>query len=569
MRHDLLRVRERMVKEQIKSRGINDPRVLRAMSTVPRHLFVQEALQSQAYEDNPLPIGHGQTISQPYVVALMTELLEAGESMSVLEIGTGSGYQAAILAEMGVEVFTVERIRELHVAARERLLRMKYFRVRFKLDDGTLGWPENAPYDRIMVTAGGPEVPEPLLAQLADPGILVIPVGASRRSQELVVARKEGGRVFRENHGGVAFVDLVGRARLVGFAVATFLKKYKDNKRMIRTARAALEGPGPETWGRALLLALKGFCMGSADIVPGVSGGTVAFITGIYWDLVAAIRSFDLGFAARLARLDIRGALERVHLRFLIPLFFGILAAVVTMARVISHFLALYPVWVWSLFFGLIAASILVVGREAGLGKPSSWLSLILGAAAALDRGGAHPGGHARDPVLCLHLRGPGHLRHDPARHQRRLYPGAPGQVRIRDARLEESHGRRQPARDPGVLRGMRPGPGGVFPGAALRARPVAHPGRERAHRLHGRFHAQDLALEGGAGNPRGGRQAAGHSARRTCCPPAWDQDFFIAVGLMAVGFVAVLLLEYVSRRRGGGEQAGTDAAATSGDGAA
>lgn len=210
MRHDLRRVRERMVKEQIQARGVRDPGVLRAMSTVPRHLFVQEALQSQAYEDNPLPIGHGQTISQPYVVALMSELLEAEESMTVLEIGTGSGYQAAVLAEMGLEVYTVERIRELHVAARERLMAMRYFRVRVKLDDGTLGWPEQAPFDRIMVTAGGPEVPQPLLDQLADPGILVIPVGASRRHQELVVVTKQDGRVSRRNEGGVAFVDLVG-----------------------------------------------------------------------------------------------------------------------------------------------------------------------------------------------------------------------------------------------------------------------------------------------------------------------------------------------------------------------
>ena len=199
-----------MVRDQIRSRSVTDPAVLKAMSAVPRDMFVQEALHSQAYEDNPLPIGHGQTISQPYVVALMSQLLEARESMTVLEIGTGSGYQAAILAEMGLEVYTVERIRELYVAARERLMKLKYFRIRCKLDDGTLGWPEHAPYDRVIVTAGGPEVPAPLLDQLADPGILVMPVGASKRQQELVVVRKEGGRIHRRAEGGVAFVDLVG-----------------------------------------------------------------------------------------------------------------------------------------------------------------------------------------------------------------------------------------------------------------------------------------------------------------------------------------------------------------------
>lgn len=207
---DMKRNRERMVKQQLETRGITDTAVLAAMRSVPRHLFVQEALRAQAYEDHPLPIGHGQTISQPFIVALMSQIIEPQPGLRVLEIGTGSGYQAAVLAEMGMDVYTVERIRELHAAARDLLRTLKYRKVRLKLDDGTLGWPEAAPYDRILVTAGGPEVPLPLIEQLADPGILVIPVGASKRMQELVVVRKQGGRVVRESKGGVAFVDLVG-----------------------------------------------------------------------------------------------------------------------------------------------------------------------------------------------------------------------------------------------------------------------------------------------------------------------------------------------------------------------
>ncbi|MDR3042689.1 MAG: protein-L-isoaspartate(D-aspartate) O-methyltransferase [Desulfovibrio sp.] len=207
---DMKRNRERMVKQQLETRGITDLAVLAAMRSVPRHLFVQEALRAQAYEDHPLPIGHGQTISQPFIVALMSQIIEPQAGLRVLEIGTGSGYQAAVLAEMGMDVYTVERIRELHAAARDLLRTLKYRKVRLKLDDGTLGWPEAAPYDRILVTAGGPEVPLPLIEQLADPGILVIPVGASKRMQELVVVRKQGGRVVRESKGGVAFVDLVG-----------------------------------------------------------------------------------------------------------------------------------------------------------------------------------------------------------------------------------------------------------------------------------------------------------------------------------------------------------------------
>jgi protein-L-isoaspartate(D-aspartate) O-methyltransferase len=207
---DMRRSRERMVREQIETRGVKNPAVLAAMAKVPRHLFVQEALYAQAYADNPVPIGHGQTISQPYIVALMSEMLEISPGMRVLEIGTGSGYQAAVLAEMGAEVYTVERIKELHQEARKRLTRMRYLNIRLKLDDGTLGWPEHAPFDRIIVTAGGPYVPQPLLDQLGDPGLLIMPVGRSRRDQDLVLVHKQGGAVSEERRGGVVFVDLVG-----------------------------------------------------------------------------------------------------------------------------------------------------------------------------------------------------------------------------------------------------------------------------------------------------------------------------------------------------------------------
>lgn len=207
---DPKRLRERMVREQIEARGVRDPAVLGAMRQVPRHLFVEPAMAPKAYMDSPLPIGEGQTISQPYIVALMSELLQVQPGMKVLEIGTGSGYQAAVLAALGAEVYTVERIKPLFYAARKRFLDMRLFSVKPKLDDGTLGWPEEAPFDRILVTAGGPRVPEPLVAQLADPGRLVIPVGEARRNQKLVLLEKKDGRVSEKDEGGVAFVDLVG-----------------------------------------------------------------------------------------------------------------------------------------------------------------------------------------------------------------------------------------------------------------------------------------------------------------------------------------------------------------------
>jgi len=207
---DPVRSRERMVREQIQARGITDKVVLNAMRTLPRHLFVEEALAYKAYSDSPLPIGEGQTISQPYIVALMSERLEVEQGMKVLEVGTGSGYQAAVLAQMGAEVFTVERIKKLFHSARKRFMDMRMFSVKLKLDDGTMGWPEEAPYDRIIVTAGGPEIPMPLVDQLGDGGRMLIPVGGAKRTQELILIEKHGEEVIKTNLGAVAFVDLVG-----------------------------------------------------------------------------------------------------------------------------------------------------------------------------------------------------------------------------------------------------------------------------------------------------------------------------------------------------------------------
>ena len=204
------RNRQRMVAEQIMARGITDERVLAAISAVPRHFFVDEAMAAEAYEDYPLPIGLGQTISQPYVVALMSQLLEAAPGMKVLEIGTGSGYQAAVLSEMGLDVYSVERMRDLHLRTSALLRKLRYFHIACRLGDGTLGWPEEAPFARILVTAGGPFIPEPLLEQLADPGILLMPVGARAREQQLVRVYKQDGKINRENLGAVSFVDLVG-----------------------------------------------------------------------------------------------------------------------------------------------------------------------------------------------------------------------------------------------------------------------------------------------------------------------------------------------------------------------
>jgi protein-L-isoaspartate(D-aspartate) O-methyltransferase len=200
-----------MVAEQLVARGITDARVLAAMGELPRHLFVEEAMASQAYLDKPLPIGEGQTISQPYIVALMSETLDVAPGAKVLEIGTGSGYQAAVLAKLGADVHTVERIPRLCASARERLLGMGLFNVHVKLDDGTLGWPSAAPFDRIIVTAGGPEVPQPLVDQLAEGGRLVLPVGETRRLQRLVLVEKTPQGLRTTEICPVCFVDLVGK----------------------------------------------------------------------------------------------------------------------------------------------------------------------------------------------------------------------------------------------------------------------------------------------------------------------------------------------------------------------
>lgn len=205
---DFTRQRARMVR-QLEERGIIDEAVLAAMRAVRRHLFVPEALQSRAYEEHPLPIGFGQTISQPAVVAFMTQVLEAQPGLRVLEIGTGSGYQTAVLAAVGLRVFTVERVEELHAAARELFAVLGVEGVRMRLGDGTLGWKDQAPFDRIIVTAGGPGLPHPLVEQLADPGIMVIPVGR-KRAQRLLRVSKRDGRVTARALGDVAFVDLVG-----------------------------------------------------------------------------------------------------------------------------------------------------------------------------------------------------------------------------------------------------------------------------------------------------------------------------------------------------------------------
>jgi protein-L-isoaspartate(D-aspartate) O-methyltransferase len=198
-----------MVDEQLIPRGIHDSNTLAAMRKVPRHLFVEEAMKDQAYGDFPMPIGRGQTISQPYIVALMTQALGLKGSESVLEIGTGSGYQAAILSQMCEKVYTVERIDSLLVQARKVFDFLHYLNILTKLDDGTNGWLEYAPYDAIMVTAGGPKVPEPLLAQLADPGILVIPVG-DRGMQDLRQVIKKDGNITEKTIEFVRFVSLIG-----------------------------------------------------------------------------------------------------------------------------------------------------------------------------------------------------------------------------------------------------------------------------------------------------------------------------------------------------------------------
>lgn len=207
---DFPKARLKMVEEQIISRGIEDPRVIAAMKKVPRHLFVEEALQSQAYSDHPLPIGEKQTISQPYMVALMTEALQLNGREKVLEIGAGSGYQAAILAELAARVFSIERIRSLAIKARKLLYELGYFNVEIRVSDGTYGWLEESPFDGIIVTAGSPDIPQPLIDQLAMGGRLVIPVGDAYVQDLIRVTQTEEG-IRREDLGGCRFVKLIGK----------------------------------------------------------------------------------------------------------------------------------------------------------------------------------------------------------------------------------------------------------------------------------------------------------------------------------------------------------------------
>jgi len=198
-----------MIEEQLITRGIADQRVLEAMRTVPRHLFVEDAFQAHAYGDFPLPIGSGQTISQPYIVALMTMALHLTGDEKILEIGTGSGYHAAILSRLCQKVYTVERLDALVSRARKVFDRLRYHNIISRIDDGTEGWPSEAPFDRIIVTAGGPRIPEPLVAQLADPGRLIMPVGG-QEVQELQLVDKRDGEITVTTIEQVRFVDLIG-----------------------------------------------------------------------------------------------------------------------------------------------------------------------------------------------------------------------------------------------------------------------------------------------------------------------------------------------------------------------
>jgi protein-L-isoaspartate(D-aspartate) O-methyltransferase len=206
------RVDERfaMVERQIASRGITNPRILEAMRQIPRHMFIPPPYDRSAYEDNPLPIGNNQTISQPYIVALMTELLDPKPGDRILEIGAGSGYQAAVLSVLARRVITIERIQEVAELARSNLIKLGITNVDLVVGDGTIGYSANAPYNGILITAATPQIPQPLIDQLADGGRLVAPVG-DRNIQELVRLSREGNQITRSHHGGVRFVPLIGK----------------------------------------------------------------------------------------------------------------------------------------------------------------------------------------------------------------------------------------------------------------------------------------------------------------------------------------------------------------------
>jgi len=198
--------REKMVKDQIEKRGVNDKLVLKAMRNVKRHLFVPEERMAEAYDDSPLPIGYGQTISQPYIVAYMTEVIQPKPEFKVLEIGTGSGYQAAVLAEIVKEVYTIEIVTELANAATQRLKKLGYGKVKVKQADGYYGWKENGPYDAIIVTAAAEFVPPPLIEQLKENGKIVIPIGSPFMTQTLMLIEKNGKKIKTKNLLPVRFV---------------------------------------------------------------------------------------------------------------------------------------------------------------------------------------------------------------------------------------------------------------------------------------------------------------------------------------------------------------------------
>lgn len=206
-RYDSLR--RRMVEEQLARHGIRDPRVLEALRRVPRHLFVPEEMADQAYEDHPVAIGQGQTISQPYMVACMSQALDLQGGEKVLEIGSGSGYQTAVLKALNADVYTIERLPELSDRARGNVERAGFGGVHYRVGDGSLGWPEEAPFDRVIVTAGAPTMPVSLVEQLRDGGSMVIPVGGEAE-QELLLVRRGDGRVTREKICSCLFVKLVG-----------------------------------------------------------------------------------------------------------------------------------------------------------------------------------------------------------------------------------------------------------------------------------------------------------------------------------------------------------------------
>ncbi len=201
--------RDRMVDRQIVARGVRNVSVIEAMRSVPRHCFIAERFEQSAYYDSPVPIGHGQTISQPYIVAIMSELLEVKPGQRVLEVGTGSGYQAAVLAAMGVEVFSIEIVAPLGKEAERILRKLGYDRVRTRIGDGYKGWPQQAPFDGIIVTAAPSRIPQPLKDQLAENGRMVIPVGPVHGIQQLYLLRKVEGKIIQEKIFDVRFVPMV------------------------------------------------------------------------------------------------------------------------------------------------------------------------------------------------------------------------------------------------------------------------------------------------------------------------------------------------------------------------